>query len=59
VSAPNPKQDRRHEEQRRWLEALIRSAQLREWYGTITVELKRGEVVQASSTETLKPPTGG
>lgn len=41
---------------RKWVEGLLVSAQKRKWFGTITIEIKRGMISMARCEETLKPP---
>lgn len=47
----------KHLSERRWVEALLVSAQKRGWYGTFTVEIKNGMIHLVSTQQTLKPPT--
>jgi hypothetical protein len=42
--------------QRKWVEGLLVSAQNRQWFGTITIEIKKGVIDLVRSEETLKPP---
>ena len=41
---------------RQWIEGLLVTAQEREWFGSITIELKRGVVDVAKLVESMKPP---
>lgn len=43
--------------ERQWIEGLIVSAQERKWFGTITIEVKRGMVHLVKAEQTLKPPS--
>jgi hypothetical protein len=42
--------------QLQWLKALVMSAQNRDWYGSITIEIKRGMIDKVMKVESLKPP---
>jgi len=48
---------RKQANQRQWVEGLLVSAQKREWFGKITIEIKRGLIDMVRSEETLKPPS--
>ena len=53
MPAVDRKREQMFKEHRLWLSNLLRSAQLRNWYGTITIDIKRGEMIA------LVGPTGG
>ncbi len=53
----NPKVLERQNGQRKWVEGLLVSAQKREWYGKITIEIKKGMIDKVLNEESLKPPT--
>ena len=55
----NPKVKEEHKSQRQWIEGLLVSAQKRQWFGKITIEIKRGIIDLVRSEESLKPPIGG
>lgn len=42
--------------QRQWVNGLLVSAQKRNWYGNLTIEIKRGFIDIVRSEETMKPP---
>jgi len=42
---------------RQWIEGIIVSAQERGWFGTITIEVKKGMVYLVKAEQTLKPPS--
>lgn len=44
--------------QRQWVDGLLVSAQNRDWFGKITIEIKRGMIDVVISEESLKPPDG-
>lgn len=46
------------DEQLRWLNSLLTSAQKRRWYGKITIDIKCGRIDLVKSEESLKPPRG-
>jgi len=50
------KQEQQQAEQRNWVDALLVSAQKRNWFGKITIEIKRGMIDVVCQAETLKPP---
>jgi len=52
----SPETLRQQEEERRWVDSLLVSAQKRGWYGKIIIEVKRGMIDVVAKTETLKPP---
>jgi len=52
----NPNVLRKQEEQLHWVNGLLTSAQMRRWYGKITIEIKNGMIDMVRSEETLKPP---
>lgn len=52
----NPRVVNRQLTQRKWVEGLLVSAQNRQWFGRITIEIKRGMIHLVSQEETLKPP---
>jgi len=58
VSVPriNPKVLRQQEEERRWINGMLVSAQKRRWYGKMTIEIKAGMIDIVRNEETLKPP---
>lgn len=58
MTTPNdkPSQQPKHRNHRQWIEGLLVSAQDREWFGTITIEVKRGTINLVRSEQTLKPP---
>jgi len=43
-------------EQREWLSNLVCSCQNRQFYGTMSVQFKNGDIVLAEQSETFKPP---
>ena len=47
---------RKLEEQRRWIEQLVSSAQMREFYGKIVISFEAGKVQRVVKEESLKPP---
>ena len=55
----NPKVIQQQEEERRWIDGILVSAQKRRWFGTIRIEIKNGMVNLLRSEETLKPPRDG
>ena len=55
----NMKVMEKQEEELRWVNGLLVSAQKRGWFGTITVEIKKGMIDMVRSEETLKPPKEG
>jgi len=55
--AESLKRLKRHQAQRKWVEGLLVSAQQREWYGIISIKIKRGMIDVVLSEESLKPPT--
>jgi len=44
------------EKDRIFVESILMSAQKREWHGTISVDIKRGEIVLVRREETFLPP---
>jgi len=48
--------DERQEKNRQYVESILRTAQHRHWHGTISVDIKRGEIVLVRREETFKPP---
>ena len=48
--------EKRQKAHRQWVEGLLVSAQKRDWYGKIIIDIKRGEVDIVARQETLKPP---
>ena len=52
----NPRTEKKQRDHRQWIEGLLVSAQKRGWFGTITVEIKKGMINLVRSEETLKPP---
>lgn len=56
IRVPTDREQKQLEE-RRWLDGLLVSAQKRDWYGTITIEIKKGMIHQAGCEQTLKPPS--
>jgi hypothetical protein len=57
IMGQKTKRDAQQQTERRWVEGLLVSAQKREWFGTIRIEIKRGMIDLVASEETLKPPT--
>ena len=55
----NPDVLRKQEEELRWIQGLLVSAQKRRWFGKITIEIKAGMIDLVRSEETLKPPREG
>ena len=49
--------DERAHTNRQWVESLLVSAAGRQWFGTITIQIRRGEIDLVESKQTLKPPT--
>jgi len=52
----NKKLEQQQKDQRKWLDSIIQGAQNRNWFGSITIEIKRGMINLVRSEETLKPP---
>jgi hypothetical protein len=50
------KQAQRQRGQRLWVDGLLVSAQKRDWFGRITIEIKRGLIDVVKSEQSLKPP---
>lgn len=50
------KQEQKKEKERQWVEGILMSAQNRSWHGTISVVIKRGEIVLVKKEETFLPP---
>lgn len=48
---------RKLEEQRLWIQKLISSAQVGEYYGKINISFEKGQVQRVVKEESLKPPT--
>ncbi len=44
------------EDQRRWIEQLISSAQMIEFFGKITISFEKGKIQKVLKEESLKPP---
>jgi len=53
---PNAADAERSHTNRQWVEGLLVSAAGRQWFGTITIQIRRGEIELVESKETLKPP---
>ena len=51
-----PDRTSKQKTQLKWVEGLLVSAQNREWYGKITIEIKRGMIDVLINEESLKPP---
>ena len=49
--------ERKQLQHRQWIEGLLTSAQKRNWFGTITIDFKRGVIDLVHCEETLKPPS--
>ena len=56
AEARNPNVLKKQRNQRKWVDGILASAQDRQWFGTITIEIKRGMIHQVGQLETLKPP---
>ena len=52
----NPNVERKQQTQRNWVDGLLVSAQNRNWFGKITIEIKKGMIDLVKSEESLKPP---
>ena len=52
----NSEAERRHERERKWLEELLSEVQGQEWYGKMTITVKKGFVDAVLKEESLKPP---
>jgi len=52
----SPERLEQQKAEREWVESILASAQSREWFGTITIEMKRGRIHLLVNRETLKPP---
>lgn len=48
---------RHHDVQRAWLASVLATAQLRGFYGTLTLKLEGGIIKRVEKMETLIPPT--
>lgn len=46
----------RQEMHLQWVQSLLTSAQNRDWFGTITIEVKRGVIDLVKTEQTFKPP---
>jgi len=49
--------EQRQLSQRQWVNGLLVTAQKRDWFGTITIEIKRGMIDKIRKEESLKPPS--
>ena len=45
-----------HQGQLQWVEGLLVSAEKREWFGNITIQIKRGMIDSVLLAKSLKPP---
>jgi len=50
--------EEKQQEQLRWLYAQLVSAQKRQWFGNINIQIKKGMIDLVDIHETLKPPEG-
>jgi len=48
--------EERQEKDRQYVESILMTAQQRDWHGTISVDIKRGEIVLVRREETFKVP---
>ena len=48
---------RKQEEQFAWLQKMVTDAQLRGWYGVITIKMEQGMIRQVQTSESHIPPT--
>ena len=56
-SNPRLSQLLKQQSERQWIEGLRVSAQERQWFGIISIEVKRGMVHLVKAAQTLKPPS--
>ena len=53
----DPYQERRAKEKERvWLDSMIQSDMLHDFYGTITVKLEKGHIRHIAREQTILPP---
>jgi len=57
--AKNLRLEAQQRSDRKWVDELIASAQRRGWFGTITLEMKKGVINLVGCLETKKPPRIG